>query len=81
MPKNSMTISGDKSERGGKHMKKYGIKYEVAFNSSWYRHSEYSYRVKANSERKAIAFAKEKLVKEIGKDARHFRVKSVSVIE
>lgn len=63
-------------------MKKYGIKYKVAFNSSWYEHSEYSYRVTANSERKAIVFAKEKLAKEIGKDdACYFCVKSVSVIE
>lgn len=56
--------------------------YEVTFNSSWYEHSEYSYRVKANSEKKAIVLAKEKLAKEIGEDyANYFGVKSASIIE
>lgn len=62
--------------------KQYGTKYEVVFNSSWFEHREYSYCVKANSEKKAIRLAKDKLAKEIGDDkSNYFGVKTIMIKE
>jgi hypothetical protein len=58
--------------------KKYGTKYVITYDSTWYENKEFIYHVKANSEKNAGFISYKKLVNEIGeRKALCFKVKSI----